>query len=634
MKHDFRPGRGRYTIGIEEELMILDPQSLDLVDAIERLIDDDDNGAVKPELHECVLEIATRPAADTREAGAELRALRREVRSRAEAHGLTICSAGTHPFARWEDHRISAGERYRDLIDALRFVARQEIIFGLHVHVGIDDPDKAIYVANGMRVHVPILLALSANSPYWRSDATGLASTRVPIFRQFPRIGIPPYYADWADYERRIEFMVETGAIADYTYLWFDVRPHPNLGTVEIRAMDAQTRVEHTLAIAALIQAMVKELAEAFDSGRELRALEHEMLEEDKWLAARHGLFAELIDLPDATRISGFDLARRLHDRLLEHAQDLGSAAELEGIVDLIERGNGAQRQRKVYEANNDFGELVRDLVEASGGGDPGGPPARVDSIADGRHPGPVRRLQELQGRGEPVHHRMPVLRASAAQAGAEARSRDGAPPRARSRGRLRARTSGASARVRRPSRAGAACPTSRSRLVVIPAVVTLLGKAGVIDPLDIVLFAGVGDDWWRPITTHFYYGSTAYEVIALGSIFLFAWLLERRHGWWAPLLVAIIGGAAGIGLVLLVEPNGFATGGNDIALALLAAWAVRDLRAARRGEEIDSDLLGVAAIAVVLALLPAAVEEAHPMAGAGGLVAGLLLGLALSRRG
>ena len=367
MEHDFRGGRGRFTIGIEEELMILDPETMDLVDAIEQLMSEDDE-SVKPELHECVLEIATRPAPDTREAGAELRGLRREVRRRAEVHGLTTCSAGTHPFARWEDHRISAGERYRHLIDALRFVARQEIIFGLHVHVGVDDPDKAIYIANGMRVHVPILLALSANSPYWRSDVTGLASTRVPIFRQFPRIGIPPFYADWADYERRIEFMIETGAITDYTYLWFDVRPHPTLGTVEIRAMDAQTRVEHTLGLAALIQAMAAELAAAFDEGRELRSVEHELLEEDKWIAARHGLHGDLIDLPETTRISGFDLGRRLYDRLRDRAQDLGSGDELEGILDILERGNGAQRQRVVYEANHDFHELVRDLVDASGG--------------------------------------------------------------------------------------------------------------------------------------------------------------------------------------------------------------------------------------------------------------------------
>jgi carboxylate-amine ligase len=362
--HNF--SQSAFTIGIEEELMILDPGTLDLVDMIETLLDGADARFVKPELHECVLEIATEPARNTREAGAQLRGLRREVRRLAHTHDLEICSAGTHPFARWEDHRISAGQRYRDLIDALRFVARQEVIFGLHVHVGIDDPDKAIHVANGMRVHVPILLALSANSPYWRSDATGLASTRVPIFRQFPRIGIPPRYDGWADYEQRIEFMMSSGAIKDYTYLWFDVRPHPQLGTVEIRAMDAQTRVEHTLALAALIQAMAHELAEHFDAGKPLSDYPHEMLEEDKWLAARHGLDGELVDLPSTERVGARHLARRLLERLRDRAQDLGSGDELEALQDILENGNGAARQRVVYEANRDFHELVRDLVDAT----------------------------------------------------------------------------------------------------------------------------------------------------------------------------------------------------------------------------------------------------------------------------
>ena len=174
------------------------------------------------------------------------------------------------------------------------------MIFGLHVHIGLDDPDKAIHVANGMRVHVPILLALSANSPFWRGDDSGLASTRMPIFRAFPRVGIPPYYDGWDDYERRIAFMVEAGVMEDYTWLWYDVRPHPNFGTVEIRAMDAQTHVEHTLGLAALIQAMVKELAEHFDAGKDLSDYPYEMLDENKWLASRHGLEGELVDLPDA----------------------------------------------------------------------------------------------------------------------------------------------------------------------------------------------------------------------------------------------------------------------------------------------------------------------------------------------
>jgi carboxylate-amine ligase len=357
-----------FTIGIEEELMILDAESLALANAIEDVLSEygEEEQHVKPELLEPVLEIATDPHSDTRAAGEQLRELRRAVAEAAGRRDLLIGSAGTHPFALWEDQRVSSRPRYRELIAALRFVARQEIIFGLHVHVGIDDPDKAIHVANGMRVHVPILFALAANSPFWRGDATGFASTRMPIFRAFPRVGIPPHYEDWADYERRIGFMVESGVIEDYTFLWYDVRPHPNLGTVEIRAMDAQTRVEHTLALAALTQAMVKELAEHYETGRELGRYPYEMLDENKWLAARHGLAGELVDLPARELVPAKALARRLYDRLMEHAQDLGSAGELEALEDILERGNGAHRQRVVYEANHDLREVVREIQQAT----------------------------------------------------------------------------------------------------------------------------------------------------------------------------------------------------------------------------------------------------------------------------
>jgi glutamate---cysteine ligase / carboxylate-amine ligase len=355
-----------FTLGIEEELMIVDAESLELTNAVEGLLEQAPEGEIKPELMESVLEISTDPCRNTAEAGQQLRALRRQVREKAAGRGLAIGSAGTHPFAMWEDQRIVARPRYRDLISALRFVARQEIIFGIHVHVGIDGPDRAIHVANGMRNHVPVLLALSANSPFWRADATGLASTRTPIFRAFPRVGIPPYYRDWADYERRIEFMRATRVIEDYTYLWFDVRPHPNFGTIEIRVMDAQTRVDHTLALAALVQAMVKELAEHFDEGKQLTDFPYEMLDENKWLAARHGLDGELVDLPSMDRVRTRDLAGRLLDRLREHAHELGSERELEGIQDLLDRGNGAARQVVVYEANHDLREVTAEIVEAT----------------------------------------------------------------------------------------------------------------------------------------------------------------------------------------------------------------------------------------------------------------------------
>jgi carboxylate-amine ligase len=359
-----------YTLGIEEELMIVDEETLDLSNSIERLLSDlseiPTEGEVKPELMESVCEIATTPVRNTVEAGAQLRALRRTVNQVAQPHGLAIGSAGTHPFALWEDQRIVARPRYRDLISGLQFVARQEIIFGIHVHVGVDHPDKAIHVTNGMRVHLPLLLALSGNSPFWRGDNTGLDSTRTPIFRAFPRVGIPPRYEDFEDWARRIEFMMQSKVIGDYTYLWYDVRPHPNFGTVEVRVMDSQTRVEHTLALAALVQAMVKELSEHYDEGKKLSRYPYEMLDENKWMAARHGLGAQLVDLPDKDRVPVPELTRRLMARLRPHAEDLGSEADFDCLEEILDRGNGASRQEVVYEANHDLREVVREVLDAT----------------------------------------------------------------------------------------------------------------------------------------------------------------------------------------------------------------------------------------------------------------------------
>src|SRR3954451_833842 len=321
-----------YTLGIEEELMIVDAEGYGLVNAIESLLQDAEDGEIKPELMESVLEISTNPASDTVQAGEQLRRLRTQVGRTAAGRGFAIGSAGTHPFAMWEDQRIAARPRYRELVSSLRFVARQELIFGMHVHVGVDDPDKAIHVADGMRVHLAVLLALSANSPFWRAQSTGLLSARTPIFRAFPRVGVPPAYGDWAGYEREIEFMVKSEVMEDYTFLWYDVRPHPELGTVEVRVCDSQTRIEHTLGLSALIQAMVRELCEHFDSGGRLAAYPWQMLDENKWLAARHGLDGELVDLPSSERVATRALARRLVDRLGDHARDLGSANELEAI--------------------------------------------------------------------------------------------------------------------------------------------------------------------------------------------------------------------------------------------------------------------------------------------------------------
>jgi glutamate---cysteine ligase / carboxylate-amine ligase len=358
-----------YTLGVEEELMIVDAQTMDLVSAIEEMIVDvppETEGDIKPELLQSVLEISTDVCRNAGEAAGQLEDLRRRVRETAEKKGLTIASAATHPFARWEDQQIVERERYHEIVNALAFVVRQELLFGLHVHVGIDDPEKAVHVANGMRVHIPILLALSTNSPFWRGMATGLMSARTPIFRLLPRVGIPQRFEGWHDYQARIDFMVEAGAVQDYTFLWWDVRPHPNLGTVEIRSCDAQTDLRHTIGLTALIQAMCKELAEHHEAGYELGTFPHELLEENKWLAARYGLNGELIDLPKNTRVTGKELARRLVDRLRPHARQLGSERELESVTDLIEGGTGADRQLAEWRATHDLKELVRKIVEST----------------------------------------------------------------------------------------------------------------------------------------------------------------------------------------------------------------------------------------------------------------------------
>ena len=354
----------RYTVGIEEELMILDPSSLDLVSAIESMIGEDPPaGEIKPELLESVLEIATSPCEDISAAGVELESLRALARDRAQAQDLRIGAAGTHPFARWEDQRVVRNDRYRGLVRLLGWVARQELVFGMHVHVGMADPEEAIYVANGLRPHIPVLIALSANSPLLRGEPTGLMSSRVPIFRALPRVGLPPRFADWADFERRVETMSRCGMIEDYTYLWYDVRPHPRLGTVEIRAMDSQTRVEHTIALGALVVSLVKLLTEEFQRSVEPLDPPWEILDENRWLAARHGLEAELFDHASGERRGAREMTEALLERLAPHAHDLRCEEQLDDVRDLLRAGNGALRQQMVYEANHDLRELVAEII-------------------------------------------------------------------------------------------------------------------------------------------------------------------------------------------------------------------------------------------------------------------------------
>ncbi len=358
-----------FTIGIEEELMICDAETFELSQSIEVILGDLPGnlpGEVKPELMQSVLEVATLPCAGVAEAADQLRQLRHTVREVAGRNGLAIGAAGTHPAALYEDQLIVDRPRYKELAAELSWIAEQELIFGTHVHVGIDDAEKAIYVADGMRGYLPLLLGMSSNSPFWRGKTTGMMSSRTPVFRAFPRVGIPPYYGNWSIYSHRVEQMMRGGAIPDYTYLWWDVRPHPNLGTVELRVFDQQTRIDLTIGFAALAQALAHRLATDFDEGVPSIEHPHELIDDNKVRAAVVGIEGKLIDFDQGLEVPGQTMARGAIDDLSEHALELGCEAELLHLRDELENGTGARRQLDWLSDHGDIAGLMSEIVAAT----------------------------------------------------------------------------------------------------------------------------------------------------------------------------------------------------------------------------------------------------------------------------
>jgi carboxylate-amine ligase len=354
-----------FTVGIEEELMLLDPDSLDLAPGIEAILADvpaERANQIQPELFQSVLEIVTTPCDGVAEAAAQLTTLRDLVSELAAGHGMLVGAAGTHPFARCADQLVVERDRYRKLVGELGYIARQELIFGTHVHVAIDAPDKAIYVADGIRRYLPLLLALSTNSPYWQGELTGLMSARTPVFRGFPRSGIPPHYGSWEIYSRRVARMVASGAISDYTYLWWDVRPHPKLGTVETRIFDQATRVEDTAAFAAMTQCLAHRFATLFDDGVPMIEQPSELIDDNKVRAAVRGMEGELVDYSLDRHVVASSLAERLLEELAESAAELGCAAELGRVREILAEGTGARRQLAFAE---EHGGDLRALVKA-----------------------------------------------------------------------------------------------------------------------------------------------------------------------------------------------------------------------------------------------------------------------------
>jgi glutamate---cysteine ligase / carboxylate-amine ligase len=370
---DHRFGSGDpYTLGVEEEYQLLDSETFDLVQHIETMLEavtgHELEARINPELMQSVLEITTPVCHNAADIMRWLTKLRGYVTQVANERHTRVGSAGTHPFSLFELQRITAKDRYRALIDQLQYVARRELIFGMHVHVAVDDPEKAVKVVNGLLPHLAPLLALSASSPFWRGEPTGLASSRQMVFSAFPRSGPPPRFRDYSDYAEVVGQLERTGCIADYTHIWWDIRLHPRLGTIEIRICDAVTRIEDAVAIAAYCQALVKRLCERYEADQDIPSYHRILTTENKWLAARYGLEAPVMDLASGSRnrVPVSRLIRHAVGELRPHARELGSERELEGILEILARGNSADRQLRIYTADRDIVEVAREVAEAT----------------------------------------------------------------------------------------------------------------------------------------------------------------------------------------------------------------------------------------------------------------------------
>jgi carboxylate-amine ligase len=350
---------GAYTVGIEEEVMLLDATSWALahrIDSVLPRLPRPDSESFTAETHGSALEIQTGVHGRIGDAVEELETLRGELDAVLRPLSMRAASAGTHPFAVWQEIVVSAGERYQFVYGSMRELARREPTFGLHVHVGVPGPEAAIHAANRLRTHIPLLLALSVNSPFWQGRDTGLASARTPLFQAFPRVGIPRAFADYAEYVEAIDVLIRCDAVPEPTFLWWDVRPQPRFGTVEVRIMDAQTTLADTAAIAALVQCIVRAEIEGEDHLE--RSMPQEVLEENRFLAARDGMDTELIEPELGRRVPARELLADLVAVCRPHAEALGCAAELDQVIRLGER-TGAQRQLEQAAALGSLPRLV-----------------------------------------------------------------------------------------------------------------------------------------------------------------------------------------------------------------------------------------------------------------------------------
>ncbi len=361
------PFDNEFTIGIEEEFQIIDPQTRELRSRVNEILEEGQmllGEQVKPEMHQSMIEVGTGICRDVKEARQDVIKLRRAIAELAHRKGLAIVAASTHPISHWADQRITENERYYQLIEELQHSARALLIFGMHVHVGVADREAAIAVMNAARYMLPHIYALTTSSPFWIGRNTGMKSYRYEVFKQFPRTGIPDYFNSVGEFDSYVNLLIKTGCIDNGKKIWWDVRPHHVYPTLEFRICDIPTKVDETIAIAALFQALTAKLYKLYRQNMGFRLYRRALIEENKWRAARYGLDGNLIDFGKREEVP----LRKLIVELLEFIDDvvdeLGSREEINYVHKILEHGTSADRQLRVYHQTGDLKAVVDLLMK------------------------------------------------------------------------------------------------------------------------------------------------------------------------------------------------------------------------------------------------------------------------------
>lgn len=358
----------KFTLGIEEEFQIVDPKTRELKSHVSEILEEGRlmlGEKVKPEMIQSMIEVGTGVCANIQEAREDISKLRCIISSLARKKNLEIVAASTHPFSKWSDQEIFEDDRYRLLVDELQMVARSLLIFGVHVHVGIDDKERQIKIMNAARYFVPHVLALTTSSPFWLGFNTGLQSYRSEVFKKFPRTDIPEHFESYQEYASYVDLLIKMNCIDNAKKIYWDIRPHPFFPTLEFRVCDIPTRVDDTIAIAALFQAIVAKLTVLIDKNLGFREYNRRLIQENKWRAVRYGIHGNLLDLGKQKEVPAKDLIRELLDFVDDVVDPLDSRAEIEHIHTIMERGTSADEQLKVFEeSGQDFNAVVDMLIK------------------------------------------------------------------------------------------------------------------------------------------------------------------------------------------------------------------------------------------------------------------------------